>query len=167
MRYLTTAFSLNMIGSLLALGTVDTQIYKVSLEEARKLLPEGGFTSAVGHASTIPILAKLLEQPIALNRATVDLGAEDDLVIAQYVGDRLPEGATELPPGARIDWIHLRRSKLREAVMETLGKTKAFDANAILLRMANLANGQREAEVFRELLREECNLAWWSGHNDG
>lgn len=39
------------------------------------------------------------------NRETMKLDAGDVLVVAQYVGPRLPEGATELPPNARIEYF--------------------------------------------------------------
>lgn len=62
------------------------------------------FVSAVGHADTAALLSKLLDRTIPMNRISVKLEPEDFLLVAQYVGPRLPEGATELPPGATIEW---------------------------------------------------------------
>lgn len=50
----------------------------------------------------------MLAQAVPYSRATVALSPDDDALIGQYVGPRLPAGATELPTGARIDWFHVR-----------------------------------------------------------
>lgn len=60
--------------------------------------------SAVGHADTAAIFAAQLGREVAPNRVSVKLAAGDILVVGQYVGPRLPEGTTELPEGARIEW---------------------------------------------------------------
>jgi hypothetical protein len=60
--------------------------------------------SAVGHADTAVIFAHILGRPIAVNRVNVKLGKFDMLLVGQYIGPRLPEGATTLPEGARIEW---------------------------------------------------------------
>lgn len=94
---LVNAFSLNMIRESEAL----IRIKKVSLEEAREIIAEG-FTSAVGHPDTAAILSDLLGMEVAPNRATITLQRGDKLLVAQYVGPRLPEGTTKLPEGAKI-----------------------------------------------------------------
>jgi hypothetical protein len=60
--------------------------------------------SIVGHADTAAIFSTILNHPVAHNRATIKLGPGDLLLVGQYVGPRLPEGATELPEGATIEW---------------------------------------------------------------
>ena len=60
--------------------------------------------SAIGHESTAAIFSTALGQNLAANRINVKI--EDGIIalIGQYIGPRLPEGATELPEGAKIEW---------------------------------------------------------------
>lgn len=63
--------------------------------------------SAIGHADTATLFSKILGIPLIANRVSVKLGADNknaSLLIGQYNGPRLPEGATTLPEGASIDW---------------------------------------------------------------
>ena len=60
--------------------------------------------SAVGHADTAALFSAQLGREIPANRISVKLSPEDILVVGQYVGPRLPEGATGLPEGAKIEW---------------------------------------------------------------
>lgn len=60
--------------------------------------------SVVGHANTAAILGQALGVDLATNRVSVKLAAGDTLLVGQYIGPRLPEGATELPEGATIEW---------------------------------------------------------------
>jgi hypothetical protein len=65
----------------------------------RPILGGVDFISAVGHADT----ALLLGVPMA--RIAIALQPGDTLYVAQLVGGRLAEGATELPSGARFEWV--------------------------------------------------------------
>lgn len=61
--------------------------------------------SAVGHADTATVFANVLGRSVPVNRTSVKLTrGETAGLIGQYVGPRLPEGARELPAGARIEW---------------------------------------------------------------
>lgn len=60
--------------------------------------------SAVGHSDTAVVFASVLGHPVATNRATVSLVPGDAIIVGQYSGPRLPEGATTLPEGATIKW---------------------------------------------------------------
>ena len=60
--------------------------------------------SVVGHASTAAIFSDMLGDDIPFNRESVKLGDEDALLVGQYSGPRLEEGATQLPDGAKIEW---------------------------------------------------------------
>ena len=60
--------------------------------------------SAVGHADTAAVFAAVLGRPVAVNRATIKLAPGQCLLVGQYIGPRLPEGATTLPEGATIEW---------------------------------------------------------------
>jgi hypothetical protein len=61
--------------------------------------------SAVGHADTSSVFANELGLPILPNRVSVKLtDPSTRALVGQYVGPRLPEGATTLPEGATIEW---------------------------------------------------------------
>lgn len=93
MIYVSNAFSLNMIPREL-------------LEQVRMTPCEQPDTrhmvSVVGHADTAAVLG------VAFNRISLRLNAGDVLYVAQYIGSRLPEGATALPEGARFEWVEVR-----------------------------------------------------------
>lgn len=82
----------------------------VTLQEARKIaskenpIDDREVVSIVGHADTAAILTKQLGMDVPFNRQSVRLEAGDMLLVGQYVGPRLPEGAKELPEGADIEW---------------------------------------------------------------
>lgn len=76
----------------------------VDLAKARSIALEG-IESAVGHADTAAIFSSELRVPVITNRATVSLKKGDVVLIGQYRGPRLPEGATILPDGATIQWF--------------------------------------------------------------
>lgn len=75
--------------------------------EAIFALGAGG--SGVGHAYTAQLLSRLLRMPVEVNRREVTPGPGDSVIIAQYRGLRLPEGATTLPEDAKIEFISVTR----------------------------------------------------------
>lgn len=97
---LSNAFSLNMLADLNA----TVQITVVSRTEAIQILNESGMTSAVGHADTAAVFATVLGRDVPANRISVSLAKGEGLMVGQYRGPRLPEGATQLPEGATIQW---------------------------------------------------------------
>lgn len=113
MLYICNSFSLGMLPERrLARSSPATliNVQPVSLEQARNYIDsaEGDghvVFSAVGHADTARIFSRLLARDVPTNRVNVMLSAADRFLIGQYLGPRLPEGATELPPGARIAWL--------------------------------------------------------------
>lgn len=60
--------------------------------------------SVIGHADTAKLVGEQLGVDLPVNRVNVKLSVGEHLIVAQYVGPRLPEGTTELPAGARIDY---------------------------------------------------------------
>ena len=60
--------------------------------------------SCIGHADTAAILSGILGMDLPPNRVSVKLTDHDTLLVGQYIGPRLPEGATTLPEGATIEW---------------------------------------------------------------
>ena len=97
--YLCNALSLNMLSDL----TGRLVHEEVTLSQARTLAH--GATSAVGHADTACVLGNVLGGIVPTNRITVSLKKGDRVLVGQYVGPRLQEGATVLPEGAVIKWI--------------------------------------------------------------
>lgn len=97
MIYLANAFSLQM----LVMDDWGATVHVVPLtgDDTRRLLRQG-FVSAVGHPDTARLLSDLVETPVPFNRISVALGEGDTLIVAQYQGPRLEEGATRLPMGA-------------------------------------------------------------------
>jgi hypothetical protein len=63
--------------------------------------------SAIGHADTARLVGEQLGIELPADRRSVTLGNEI-MLVAQYTGPRLPEGATELPQGARIEFFAVR-----------------------------------------------------------
>lgn len=102
-RYICNAFSLNMLASLDA--SIVTR--EVSLAEAQRLAANNGspLASAVGHADTAAVFADVLNSPVEAKRTTVSLVPGDQVLVGQYSGPRLAEGARELPAGAAIKWV--------------------------------------------------------------
>lgn len=69
------------------------------------VLPEGDLESVIGHADTARIVSDILGVELPANRATVKLEKGEKMIVAQYSGPRLPEGATSLPEGAKIEFV--------------------------------------------------------------
>jgi hypothetical protein len=97
---LLNAFSLNMV----SVFPAEVHIREVSLEEARGLV-WAERESAVGHAETANVFASQLGVSVPANRTTVTLAKGETVLVGQYRGPRLPEGATTLPEGATIQWL--------------------------------------------------------------
>jgi hypothetical protein len=104
--FVVNAVSLNMIPPAVQGGGIIFR--RISVDEARRLVHEAyELVSAIGHADTARIVGRELGIELPADRRTITLGDELTLV-AQYVGPRLPEGATELPAGARIEFFVVR-----------------------------------------------------------
>lgn len=108
--FVTNAFSLSMLAGDSFWMDGRLTIRRLADDEARQLLKvcaEAGYriVSGVGHANTARIFSGILKTEIPMNRINVDLSGLDLLLVGQYNGPRLPEGTTELPPGATIRWL--------------------------------------------------------------
>jgi hypothetical protein len=101
MIYLANALSLSMLPSCI----VTLRAYPITPERASRMLLEAEeWSSCVGHEDTARIYSQILAVDVPARRVSVQLDAWDMVVVGQYSGPRLPEGATRLPEGARIDW---------------------------------------------------------------
>jgi hypothetical protein len=103
MLYVTNAFSLNMLSE----TPVSVDVMEIRAETARNMLDACEFRSAVGHADTAALFSAILGQHVPAERTTVQLTRNDWLLVGQYSGPRLPEGATQLPEGATIRWFQV------------------------------------------------------------
>jgi hypothetical protein len=101
MRYLGNAFSAGM----LATNTMMSFQFLTTAQAKAWVQSPQNWTSCVGHADTANLVSTLLGVKVVLNRCTTELHYGDQLLIAQYNGTRLPEGATSLPEGATLRWI--------------------------------------------------------------
>ena len=101
--YILNAFSLAMVPEYPA----QLAVTELSCEQARTLVQGTEVQSAVGHAETAAILSDLLGIAVATNRITVHLQRGQWALVGQYDGPRLPEGATRLPPNARVRWLRV------------------------------------------------------------
>lgn len=99
MKYISNAFSLNMM-------TIDdfslVRIKKVSASE----IP-ADVQSVIGHPDTASVVSNILGFETPYNRVSLSLEHDDVLFVAQYKGPRLPEGATELPEGATLEFLEV------------------------------------------------------------
>lgn len=94
--YVGNAFSLGMLDTLVD-GPVFPVITLVS-EEAAREFAKLSFVSCVGHADTAGLFTNILGVPIEMRRVSTSLNRGDSILVGQYNGPRLPEGA-------KIRWI--------------------------------------------------------------
>ena len=104
---LLNAFSLNMFNP--------SACFPIFREVSIDYVKNTSLESAIGHADTATILTNILERDIPVNRVSVTLNSGDKAIVAQYIGPRLPEGATTLPSGATIKFYHLKMVDIRYA----------------------------------------------------
>lgn len=100
---LLNSFSFNMV----AVFPSDIHVEEIPCDKIAEAFSVRGLESAVGHTDTAAVFASQLGMPVPTNRATVSLKKGDTVVVGQYRGPRLPEGATTLPEGATIQWLRV------------------------------------------------------------
>lgn len=108
------AFSLSMLPLSADLGSV--HFNRISQEQAAATAQSKGVQSAVGHADTARLFSELLGVDVEMNRTSVQLFHADVAIVGQYKGPRLPEGATELPEGAVVEWFQISVSDWSQEV---------------------------------------------------
>lgn len=114
--YLANAFSLSMID----MSNYQLDIQEITPEDVKSAYQVGNsVNSHVGHADTARVFESILNDgykekdggvymPIAVNRESLKLNFLDILFVGQYIGPRLPEGATTLPEGATVKWFKIQ-----------------------------------------------------------
>jgi hypothetical protein len=103
MIYIANAFSLQM-----AFGfNFVVESIELSSLGARVRLKGNEFTSAIGHEDTARVVSQQLGMEIPAKRTNIKLSQNDTLVVAQFIGERLPEGATTLPEGIKLQFAEI------------------------------------------------------------
>jgi hypothetical protein len=98
MIYLSSAFSLNMIGEEEFPVVVD--ISEISEAEACAIGTHA--ENIIGHPDMASLVGEIFEMPLKVNRESVRAAWGDMFIVAQYRGPRLPAGSTTLPENAEI-----------------------------------------------------------------
>ena len=114
-NYLSNSFIINMV----------EDFEDFILIRSRKINPSeipADVESAIGHADTARIVSGILGREVPAERKDVHLKRGDVLYVAQYKGPRLPEGATVLPEGARLEFLEF-------TFAEGCGNCPAWDCN--------------------------------------
>ena len=106
---ISNALSLSMLDRETQRGSADEAVIPRPCDDPDAFLDEweadgADIESAVGHADTAAVFSAILGRLVAANRVNVKLEAGVVLLVGQYIGQRLPEGASTLPEGARIEW---------------------------------------------------------------
>jgi hypothetical protein len=115
----------------------------ISVESVKKETLE----SCIGHAETAKIISGIIGREILPNRVTTFFNTNDECIVAQYIGPRLPEGAISLPEGAEIRFVHVDFI-MREKVFEL------FHAwNPKTLKMHLRSCGFKNADEVREIVK--------------
>jgi hypothetical protein len=104
MNYIGNALSLGMLDCLSS-GDLNLHVSLISIDQAKDWLHSNEWTSCVGHVDTAALLTSLLGCDIPAQRTSTSLEIGDQLLVAQYNGPRLPEGAVTLPDSAKIRYI--------------------------------------------------------------
>lgn len=127
---LSNAFSLNMLS-----GSANIQIKEIGPEKASRILRSvDEIHNCIGHADTDAVVLNLLREawpkygpefsvPTG-QRQTVQLVEGTPMIVGQYSGPRLPEGATALPEGAEIKWFLVQ---LIGQEIKTIKESAVFD----------------------------------------
>ena len=95
---LSNAFSIQMLTD-----NSKVRFRQVTKEYVTRKL-QTGFESYIGHPDLAAVVGDVTGITVSANRASLQLTDEDVLIVAQYRGPRLPEGATKLPEGAAIEF---------------------------------------------------------------
>lgn len=107
-QYLGNAFSLGMLDCLTAETPVSVECAAFTLDEARAYVEHNRPTSTVGHLDTAELFSAMLGSSVEMRRVSTSLIGGDEILVGQYNGPRLPEGAKSLPEGAKVRWILAR-----------------------------------------------------------
>ena len=100
MTKVLNAFSFQMVG---AAGHLEWET--IPSEAASQLLRKEGVDSYIGHVDTAAVVSNELDVEVPFARRFATLSPGERALIAQVKGGRLPEGATSLPEGMRVEFL--------------------------------------------------------------
>ncbi len=104
--YISNAFSINMLST----GEQQTLRFLPLTLPTATAIATNGVQSIIGHADTATVISNQLGIDLPENRVSITLDfSQDQLLVAQYIGPRLPIGATQLPDGATLNWWLVER----------------------------------------------------------
>lgn len=104
--YIGNAFALSMLPA--SADDHSIVLYQdATIDRAREYAAQP-HVSCVGHADTARLMSDALGVELETRRCSIQLKPGDQLLVAQYSGPRLPEGATSLPEGATFRWLFVR-----------------------------------------------------------
>lgn len=106
MNYIVNSFSLNMIDSS-KYPAFTVRVMRISQKYAKELYHELQPTSGIGHGDLAEILSVDLDANIEANRINISIEPGDRVLVAQYVGPRMPEGSTQLLKDADIYYFYV------------------------------------------------------------
>lgn len=101
--YLCNAFSANMLPEKMSFGEIHFE--RIHEDDAQAMYDHPDSVDAIGHEDTAAIVSDIFGMHVPTARVNVSLKPGDRVILAQYIGPRLPPGTTTLPDGARIDFI--------------------------------------------------------------
>jgi len=105
MKFITNAFSINMIESPPIGQSFGAKFNRITAEEAMEEFEGDFYKSVIGHADLAAVISAELDTPVPFNRESVKLRTGDIALVCQYSGPRLPIGCRDLPAGAQIDYF--------------------------------------------------------------
>ena len=116
--YLTNSFSINMLPIQQFSEGADVLCRPISREDAAARCAWEEPTCAIGHDDLWNIVKDelILAEDLTSERRTIALAPDNEVLVAQYTGPRLPEGCTELPEHAHIRYWLVKACESREAV---------------------------------------------------
>lgn len=106
---ISNAFSLSMISDLIWEDKGDNFAgLPLSFKEIQPDAIPDNIYSVIGHADTARVIGNIIGREVPVNRETYKAQPGDTIYVAQYIGPRLPEGATQLPEGAEIRFYKIQ-----------------------------------------------------------
>jgi len=104
---LLNALSLSMFSSASNGKRYTIQVEPITVLEAVALFKVYGLESCIGHADAARMASELLALPVPMNRVSTVLTMGESAIVLQYMGPRLPEGVTTLPPEAKVEFLQI------------------------------------------------------------
>lgn len=141
MRYIGNSFAIQMVPNG---GTIDISPANFSPD----FIASGLFASKVlanrksiiGHKDLADILG------VEFNRESITLQPGDDLLVAQVMGGRLPEGTKVLPPGVEIKFFYVRIQIPDRPYSSQFGKDSIYGSiMKAAEKIASAHNGEAKA----------------------